>query len=126
MARYHGQKGVVRMGGTIVAMKTWELDKSTDKVPVTSFGDTNKVYVQGLPDVKGTFTGFWDNADTTFLTTSETAGGATLSLYPSSLVAGAYHYGPALVDYKMSVDVNGAVQVSGSFVANGSWGHAGL
>ena len=127
MSRYHGKTGVVRLNGSsLSATATFDLDKSTDKVAVTSFGDLNKVYVQGLPDVKGTFACFWDNTDTTFLAASENPAGVIVSLYPSSLVAGAYHYGSAIVDYKMSVDVNGAVKVNGSFVANGSWGHAGL
>ncbi len=126
MARYHGKQGVVRLNGTILVQATWSLDKSTDRVDVTSFGDANKAYVQGLPDVKGAISGFWDNTDTTLLAATEAAGAATLSLYPSSLVAGAYHYGPAFIDYKMSVDVKGAVKVDGSFVASGSWGHAGL
>jgi hypothetical protein len=126
MARYHGKQGVIRINGTILVGATWDLDKSTDKVEVTSFGDANKTYVQGLPDVKGSLAAFWDNSDTSLLAAAEAAGGATLSLYPSSLVAGAYHYGPAIIDYKISVDVKGAVKLTGSFVANGSWGHAGL
>jgi len=125
-ARYHGSKGIVRMNGAVVAMATWDLDKSTDKVDVTSFGDLNKVSVQGLPAVKGTISGFWDSGDTTMLAASESATGTTLVLYPSSLAAGVYHYGPAWLDYKMSVDVNGAVKINGSFEANGSWYHQGL
>lgn len=126
MAKYHGFKGQVRMNGTLVSLATWDLDKSTDKQKVTSFGDPNQTYVEGLPDVKGTLSGFWDDTDTTMLAASENAAGVTLALYPSSLTALKYHYGPAIMDYKMSVDVNGAVTVSASFVANGSWGHIGL
>lgn len=124
-ARYHGSKAIVRINGAVVALATWSLDKSTQKVDVTSFGDTNMTYVQGLADVKGSFSGFWDSADTTMLAASE-AGAQNIVLYPSSLDAGAYHYGPAFLDYKMDVDVKGAVKVSGSFVASGSWLHQGL
>ena len=126
MSRYHGSKGIVRLGGAIVALATWDLDKSTQRVDVTSFGDVNLTSVQGLPAVKGTFTGFWDSADTTMLAASENASGIIIALYPSSLDVAAYHAGPAFLDYKMSVDVKGAVKISGSFEANGAWGHAGL
>ena len=126
MARYHGKQGSIRLNGALLVGATWDLDKSADRVDVTSFGDANKAYVQGLPDVKGSLSAFWDNTDTTMLAATEAAGAAQLALYPSMLVAGAYHYGPAFIDYKMSVDVKGAVRVTGSFVASGSWGHAGL
>lgn len=126
MARYHGQKGAIRLNGALFVGATWDLDKSAGRVDVTSFGDANLSYVQGLPDVKGTIAAFWDNSDTSLLAASEAAGAATLALYPSTLVSGAYHYGPAFIDYKMSVDVKGAVKLTGSFVASGSWGHAGL
>lgn len=126
MAKYHGFKGQVRINGTLVSLATWDLDKSTDKAKVTSFGDLNQVYVEGLPDVKGTVSGFWDNTDLTMLAAAENTAGVTLALYPSSLTPNIYHYGSALLDYKMSVDVEGSVKISGSFVANGSWGHVGL
>ena len=34
----------------------------TDKQDVTAFGDGNKVYVAGLPDASGDFSGFMDDA----------------------------------------------------------------
>ncbi len=125
-ARYHGSKAIVRVNGNIVALATWTLDKSTQKVDVTSFGDTNMVSVQGLPAVKGTISGFWDSGDLTMLAAAENSSGASIVLYPSSQAAGVYHYGPAWLDYKMEVAANGAVKVSGSFEANGSWSHQGL
>lgn len=127
--RYHGSRGIVRMSTTgvantaIVAMAKWSLDKSTDKVDVTSFGDTNKRSVQGLPSIKGTVSGFFEAEDSTMLTASESSTGTFLVLYPSSLMAGVYHYGPAWIDYKIDVDVNGAIKIDGSFEANGAWQH---
>jgi hypothetical protein len=129
MARYHGGKGVVYLAttgsGTAVAaasLSQWSLDKATDKVEVTAFGDTNKTYVQGLPDVKGTLVGYFDSADDALFDGAESADGVKLYLYPSSLAPTIYHYGPAWLDGSISVDVKGAVSVNGSFVANGAWG----
>ncbi len=129
MSRYHGGKGVVYVSttgsGTAIAaigLSQWSLDRATDKVEVTAFGDTNKQYVQGLPDIKGSLAGFFDSADDALFDGADSNDGVKLYLYPSSLSPTIYHYGPAWLDASISVDVKGAVAVKGSFVAAGSWG----
>ena len=129
MPRYHGGKGLVLLSttgsGTAttgVGFSTWTLDKATDKVEVTAFGDTNKTYVQGLPDVKGTLSAWFDSTDDALFDASESTDGCKLYLYPSSNALSIYHYGPAWLDASIEVDVKGAVSISGSFVANGAWG----
>jgi hypothetical protein len=128
MAKYAGRKGVVYLSTTgsgsasAINLTEWSLNKTTDKIDVTSFGDGNKTYVQGLPDNTGSFKGFWDHADTKLFTAAESTDGVKLYLYMSSDASGLYFYGPAWVDANISVGVNGAVEISGSFVANGTWG----
>jgi len=129
MSRYHGGKGQVLISTTgtgtaviAVSLSKWSLDKATDKVEVTAFGDTNKQYVQGLPDVKGTLSGWFDSADDALFDGSESSDGVKLYLYPTSLAPSIYHYGPAWLDASIEVDAKGAASISGSFVANGSWG----
>lgn len=129
MGAYAGRKGVIYISVTgtgaatsIVNMKTWSLNMPTDKIEVTAFGDLNKQYVQGLPDVKGTLSGFFDSADDALFDASESSDGCKLYLYPSSLATSIYHFGPAWLDASMDVDAKGAVTITGSFVANGSWG----
>ncbi len=133
MALYPGRKGRVMMSTTgsgnavtVTGLNAWSLNKATDKIEVTAFGDANKTYVQGLPDIQGTFGGFWNDTDTTIFTGAASADGVKLYLYPSTDVLTKYHYGPAWADASMSVDVNGAVTISGSFAANGSWGAVGI
>jgi hypothetical protein len=94
---------------------------ATDKVEVTAFGDTNKVYVQGLRDIKGTISGFWDSADDSLFDASESADGMKLYLYPASTAPTIYFYGPAFLDASIAVSVTGAVTVTGNFAANGAW-----
>jgi hypothetical protein len=130
--RYHGGKAVIQMGigaGAVAAaasLSQWSLDKATDKVDVTCFGDPNKQYVQGLPDIKGSLAGFFDSANDALFDGAESSTGVSLYLYPSSLLPLQYHYGPAWLDASISVDVKGAVAVKASFVANGAWGRLGL
>jgi hypothetical protein len=88
---------------------------------VTSFGDTNKVYIQGLPDVAGTFAGFWNDTDATLQTAASSADGAKLYLYTSTDAASRYAYGPAWIDVSYTTSVGDAVKISGSFAANGPW-----
>lgn len=110
----------------VASLSQWSLNKTTDKIEVTAFGDLNKTYVQGLPDVKGTVNGWFDSAQDVLFDGAESSSGVNLYLYPSSLLPAQYHYGPAWLDASISVDVKGAVTISGAFVANGSWGRLGL
>ena len=129
MARYHGGKATAYMSTTgtgnataVVSLSQWSLDRATDKVDVTAFGDANKVYVQGLPDIKGSLAGWFDDTNDALFDGADSSDGVKLYLYPSSLVPTNYHYGPAWLDASIEVDVKGAVGVKGSFVAAGSWG----
>lgn len=106
----------------IASLATWNIDASTDKAETTSFGDANKTYVQGLPDISGGFDGFWDDADSTLFTGAGSTDGVKLYLYPSTSAATRYWYGPAWVDFSVDNSVGDAVKVSATFSANGSWG----
>lgn len=129
MPAYHGKGGVVYASTTgtgaavnVVFLTEWSLDQATDKVETTAFGDTNKTYVQGLRDIKGNLSGWFDSATDQLFDASESADGIKLYLYPSSLAPTVYFYGPAWVDASITCGVSAAVALSGSFVANGSWG----
>lgn len=128
MSAYHGKGGVVYMSTSgsgnatnVVYMTEWTLDMATDKVEVTSFGDANKSYVQGLRDIKGTLSGYFDNATDQLFDATESSDGVKLYLYPTSLVPTVYFYGPAWLDGSINVGVDRAVTLSGNFVANGAW-----
>src|SRR5262245_27244840 len=129
MARYHGKRGVVYASTTgsgvaspVISQSKWTLDQATDKTEVTAFLDANKVYVQGLKDLKGTISGFWDDTSDALFDGADSADGVKLYLYPSIDAPTIYFYGPAWLDSKIDVDSKGAVTVESSFVANGSWG----
>jgi len=129
MARYHGKSGVVYLSTTgsgaattTTSLSGWTLDLSTDKVEVTALGDANKTYVQGLKDVKGTLSGFLDDAGLSLFTGADSTDGVKMYLYPSSASPTVYWYGPAWLDASVAVPVSGANTLSGNFVANGAWG----
>jgi hypothetical protein len=131
MSRYHGKKGRVMMSTSgagaavaVASLSAWSIDASTDTVETTSFGDVNKTYVQGLPDISGTFDGFFDDNDSTVFVGSSSADGVKLYLYPSTDALARYWYGPAWVSYSITTGVADAVTISANFSANGAWGRA--
>lgn len=104
-------------------MATWSLSLAKDRFDVTAFGDANKQKVQGLAEVSGSFSGFWDDTEDTLFTAADSADGTKIYLYPDAANAESkYHYGPAWLDIsEVAADVNGSVNVSGTFEANGAW-----
>ena len=129
MAAHAGRTGVVYLaieGSTGVAtttikMNAWTLDRATDKFEVTAFGDLNKTYVQGLPDVKGTISGFWDDTETKPFGGAASTTGIKLYLYPDSVTPTKYCYGTAWLDASIQTPVNGPVAVNMNFAALASW-----
>ena len=113
-------------GGTAVvqvaSLNKWDLDISRDHAKVTCFEDTNQVYVDGKPDIKGSYGGFYDPADG--LVIFDVITGTVkpyLKLLPYLPTPLVFFGGKGSVDGKISVDANGAVSISGSFVAAGAW-----
>ena len=125
MSRIHGRKGQLYVGlasDTAVAtpvtfLKGWSIDFATDKSDVTCLGDTNKVYVSGLPDASGAFSGFYDDATAQLYTASQDGLARRFYLYPTNADTGDYWYGTALFDFSASGDVGDAVGISGNWAA---------
>lgn len=106
----------------VASLNKWDLSLDKDQVKVTCFGDTNQIYVEGLPDIKGSYSGFYDPADG--LVIFDVIFGTvkpTLSLVPSSLTPLVAFGGRANLGGKISVDANGAITIGGSITANGPW-----
>ncbi len=128
MSVYHGKKGVVYLSTTgtgaattTVSLTEWTLNMATDTVETTAFGDSNKTYVQGLKDVSGTISGFWNDANDNLFVAADSADGCKLYLYPSSDAPTRYFYGPAWIDASVNTGVSAAVALSANFKANGAW-----
>jgi hypothetical protein len=125
MARKHGRSGRLytnlTSGGTaepVAFLRDWSINFSVDNVDVTAFGDTNKVYVAGLPDVSGSFSGFYDDATVQLYTAAQDGVARKFYLYPDNSSTGIYWFGTALFDFNVSSAVDGAVTVSGDFNAS--------
>ena len=125
MARIHGRKGQLYVGlasdsavaTPVTFLNKWSIDFATDKSDVTCFGDTNKVYVSGLPDASGSFAGFYDTDTAQLYTAAQDGLARRFYLYPTNADTGDYWYGTALFDFHSESDVSGAVAVSGNWAA---------
>lgn len=125
MARIHGRNGRVYMGiasdteaaSPLPFLAKWSISFSTEKQEVTALGDTNKVYVAGLPDASGQFSGFYDDASAQTYTAATDGLPRKFYLYPSTSKNTQYFFGTILPDISVDGDVGGAVEVSSKWNA---------
>lgn len=100
----------------------WNLSLKQDLADTTAFGDTNKTAVPGLPDVSGTFSGFYDTDDVVLATAQLNQSGVSLVLYPDyPTTLTKYAAGTGSIDLSFAMPVGGAEKVSGNFSARNSW-----
>jgi hypothetical protein len=125
MARRHGRNSQVWINitsaGAVAPMafaKTNSLSASTDKVDVTAFTDTAKVYVAGLPDSSGTIDFWFDDATAQTYTAAVDGVARKLYFYPDFVSSpGVYWFGTAFLDFSVSSAVDGAIDGSCSWNA---------
>lgn len=128
MARRHGRNGRIYMniasGGTaepVAFISSWSLNMSTDKQDVTAFGDSNHVYVSGLPDAQGEFGGWYDDATAQVFTAAGDGVPRKFYAYPDIQNNPAqYFWGTILPDFAISSSVDGAVEMQSSWSAASS------
>lgn len=133
MARIHGRRGRVYVGlasdtaqaEPVAFLNRWSLNSSADRVDVTSFGDTTKTYVAGLPDAQGTFAGFYDTASAQLYTAASDGLARKAYLYPDTTATSTYWFGTAFFDFSIEDGVDAAVTISGNFAAASSWQKVG-
>jgi hypothetical protein len=83
---------------------------TVDKQDVTAFGDSNKIYVAGLPDASGDFSGFWDDATGQTYLAAVDGLPRNMYLYPNiSSDPSVYFFGTVLPDFEMDGAVGGPV-----------------
>lgn len=125
MARQHGRRGRVYLGiasdtasaEPLPFFASWSLNQATDKAEVTAFGDNNKVYVAGLPDASGDFSGFYDDATAQTYTAAVDGLPRKFYLYPNTSLVTQYFFGTILPDFSVNGGVSESIQVSASWNA---------
>lgn len=126
--RMAGDRGQIKMdplGGAalviVASLNKWSLNMAKDYYNVTSFGDPNKIWAPGLPDISGNVSGFGDMTDKTLFTVALGSVAATLALYVSTLLPTHYWKGLAWLDSAIDVGSGGAITIKSNFKAAGAW-----
>jgi len=127
MARYHGRNGVLLLQlssasttlSTMSFVRDWSINFAVDQADATAMGDSNKVYVAGLPDASGSVSGFHDDGGSDTLAAAQDGVPRTFRLYPKGVTTGSLYYtGTALWDFSMSGGVGGVTEFSANWSAN--------
>lgn len=133
MSRFAGRNGRVYVALTNGAAASvmpfiakWSYKAATDKYDATAMGDPNKIYVTGLPDASGDFSGFMDNASAQTYTAAVDGLARNMYIYPDlQNTPTLYFYGQGLLDFNVDGDVGGVVGLSSSWNAASAWGRMG-
>jgi hypothetical protein len=126
MARKHGKRGAILMSvnGTsepvkVLSMAEFSFDDEPDRTDVTCYEDKNTQSVQGFPTGRGSFRGIWDTNESTLWKARASADGTILMWYPDYTIPDYYIKTPAWIACGARSTARGAVEVSGTWEANG-------
>jgi len=125
MPRRHGRNGAVYLGATNGAVATpltfqasWSINMASDRDEVTAFQDGNKVYVGGLPDASGDFSGFMDDATSQTYVAAIDGLARNYYLYPDATNSpNVYWFGTILCDFSADGAVAGPVNFKSTWAA---------
>jgi len=104
----------------IVSLNTWKASFATDYEDVTCFGDPNKVYIPGLPDISGSLGGFWNSDELALFIAATVTEPGILKLTPNKNEPDFFWTGPAYLDASIDCSLM-APKVTGNFKAGGPW-----
>jgi len=129
VSRIHGRNGIayvaVNSGSAASPMAfltDWSINFVVNKVDVTAMGDPNLIWVAGLPDASGDFSGFYDTATAQTYVAATDGLPRNFYLYPSTLGVqgtspGQYFFGQILPDYSVAGGVTAAVSLKSTWNA---------
>ena len=137
MSRIHGRNGIAYIavngpggggvtGGQVATpmafLTDWSINFTVAKVDVTAMGDANLIYVAGLPDASGDFSGFYDTATAQTYVAATDGLSRNFYLYPSTVGVqgtgpGQYFFGTILPDFSLTGGVGAAVGLKSTWNA---------
>lgn len=124
ISRIHGRSGVVYIGvnsgdaaSPAAFLSDWSINFTVAKIDVTAMGDQNLIWVSGLPDASGDFSGFYDTATAQTYIAAQDGLPRNFYLYPSTAQPTQYFFGQILPDYSLSGSVTAAVTLKSSWNA---------
>lgn len=103
-------------------LSDWSINYTVAKVDVTCMGDPNLIWVAGLPDASGDFSGFYDTGTAQTYISATDGQPRNFYLYPSTLgtqgsAPGQYFFGQILPDFSLAGGVASAVSLKSTWNA---------
>jgi len=105
----------------VASLDNFKVSFKTNKIDVTVFGVSNKLYVPGLRDVDGTVAGFWDSDETALWDATLANSPGYLKLIPNNNEPLFYFAGKSYLDASMDCAVEGAPKVTSTIIAASAW-----
>jgi len=140
VARLHGRNGIAYIGinapagvssaaSPVAFLSDWSINFAVAKVDVTAMGDKNLIYVAGLPDASGDFSGFYDDVSSQTYVSATDGIPRNFYLYPNITAdPQQYFFGQILPDFSVTGGVSAAVAIKSTWNASSlvqrytSWG----
>jgi len=129
--KLHGKDAAIYLGGAkgsggvkVAAKTEWTLQRNRDYVDATVFGDVNKTYLAGLPNVQGTFAGILDVSGDLLLSAATSAAQQIYLYADDGTNLGTEHlvaHGPGFIDASVNATNTDAIRYSGEFRASDAW-----
>jgi hypothetical protein len=100
----------------VAYLSDWSITVAVQGNDVTAFGDPNKIYVAGLPDISGDFAGFYDDSSRQFYTAARDGQPRNFYLYPDMVDdPNQFWFGQMLPDFDVSGGIGGSVNVKATW-----------
>ncbi len=104
----------------VASIKQFQINGSTDRYDASTFGDTSKTYVSGLPDASGSFSGVFDTTNSGGPTVTAAQDGIARKFYFYWDTIGDpthYYFGSAFFDFGANFAVDALAESTGSWSA---------
>lgn len=103
----------------IAYLSDWNINFTVDQPEVTAFGDLNKIYVSGLPDASGDFSGFFDDQSRQLYTAARDGVARNFYLYPNTITDPLmYWFGQILPDFSISGGIGAPISIKSAWKAS--------
>lgn len=125
MGRLAGRNGRIYLGianSTAAAeplpfVAQYNISWKSPKINVTAMGDNNQVYVAGIKDASGSWSGYYDDASGQSYAAATDGLPRKFYLYPNTNNLAQYFFGQVLSDMSIDASQDGAVNMSADWAA---------
>jgi hypothetical protein len=109
----------------IISINTWTGSFKNEYEDVSCFGDTNRVYIPGLMNIEGNFSGFWNSSELALFKAAMQPTPGMLQLMPNTTEPTYFWQGLAYMGADIDCSLS-APKVSAEFKAAASWSVPGM